>query len=233
MLAVKLILLRICMKPKVLLVNLGLTNFSQCLEIQQQIVASKLNFPKRDIVLFLQHHDVFTGGRRIKEQLSIGNFPFIRCNRGGQVTFHNPGQLVVYPILNLKNYKLSVKWYVERIQSVVVETLRDIGIDNLSCREGVGVWTADGKKIASIGIQIKQWITMHGFSINVVNDLEPFNSTDICGQQKALMAKVENLVPTVKDVDMLLPSFKNAFENIFEVELIKSDKESFLQYFSD
>ena len=145
----------------------------------------------------------------------------MKTERGGQVTFHNPGQLVVYPILNLQHFIPNVRWYVEKLQRVMQSALEQVGMRDTVLDSGVGVWTKDGEKVASIGIQIKNWVTMHGFSINVSNSLEPFSLTEICGQSNIKMGRVCNYVPAISNASMLIDPLLDSFGKVMDMQLVE------------
>ncbi len=118
---------------------------------------------------------------------SRDGFEIHRIERGGEVTFHTPGQLVCYPILNLNHHKRDLHWYVRSIEEVVIVTLRSFGLQGERIKGLTGVWV-DQKKVAAIGMSVSKWVTMHGFSINISCSLDGFGHIVPCGLQVSLLA---------------------------------------------
>lgn len=130
----------------------------------------------------VEHEPVYTLGRhgRVENVLDPGGTPVVRTDRGGDVTWHGPGQLVGYPILSLRHHRLGVRAYVERLERVIIGVAAHFGVV-ASTRPGlVGVWCGE-RKLASIGVRVQSGVTRHGFALNVCNDLEPFHRINPCG----------------------------------------------------
>ena len=121
----------------------------------------------------------------------------LEIDRGGQVTCHMPGQLVVYMVLDLKNYQKDLNWYLRKIENIIISTLDQFNISGSTKKGLTGVWCGN-KKIASIGIGCKRWVTIHGFSLNVNCDLENFNKIIPCGIDGCLMTKINDIKPNIK-----------------------------------
>lgn len=140
--------------------------------------------PLKETVLLLEHFPVITGGSSAKtKDLLSPTIPVIRTNRGGQFTYHGPGQVICYPILNLKYHNLDVREYVRLLETVILEVLQDFGISGF-LNKRVGVWVLENeleKKIAAVGVRISKHISSHGFSINVSPDLKYFSEIVPCG----------------------------------------------------
>lgn len=148
-----------------------------------------------DEIWILEHPPVFTLGLNGKREhvLAAGDIPVIDIDRGGQVTYHGPGQLVVYPLVNLRRQKLGVRELVEALENAVVDTLADFNIDARSKRDAPGVYTPGGEKIASLGIRVRRGCTYHGLAFNVNMDLEPFQRINPCGYEGLTMTQVADL----------------------------------------
>lgn len=165
---------------------LGLVDFDKALEYQQQC-HTKVSADKKSYILGLEHPLVMTLGLRA-HKTDVNSFcskpwtaPVFKISRGGLATIHNPGQLVIYPILDLKYHGLSVKQFVQLLFEATQKTLREIGIEStFDLCDHPGVYTAKGK-IAFCGLQIKNGITMHGLSINIHNDISVFSDIESCG----------------------------------------------------
>ena len=167
--------------------NLTYEGYDEILERVKGIIS--------DQVLLLEHEPVYTIGRT-QDQSSLPEdrtnlpHPLFITNRGGKATYHGPGQLVGYPILNLKNYKKDLHLYLRSIERSIIKSCIQYGVQ-ASTKEGLtGVWCND-RKIASIGVGVRQWVSMHGFAINVNGDLSPFNEITPCGIQNAEMTNME------------------------------------------
>ena len=149
----------------------------------------------RDEIWFLEHPPVFTLGLtgKMEHVLAPGDIPVIHIDRGGQVTYHGPGQLVVYPLLDLKRLGLGVRALVEAIERSVIETLAEFGIPALARRAAPGVYTPGGRKLASLGLRVRHGCTYHGLAFNVAMDLEPFARINPCGYRGLQMTQVRDL----------------------------------------
>jgi lipoyl(octanoyl) transferase len=174
---------------------LGRMNFADALQLQERIVAQKRNEPNvADTILLLEHDPVYTIGRT-PDQTSLRGashlpHPFFQINRGGQATYHGPGQLMGYPIIDLRNYGQDLHKYLRWIEGVLIEFLGEFEI-KAQRREGLtGVWVQE-RKIASIGVGVRHWITMHGFALNVCGDLSPFDQITPCGISNVAMTSIE------------------------------------------
>jgi lipoyl(octanoyl) transferase len=173
---------------------LGRIGFEKALALQEEIVRSKTSANEPDELLLLEHEPVYTIGRT-PDQSSLraaGKLPHpvVQTNRGGQATYHGPGQLVGYPILNLRNRGQDLHRYLRAMEEILIEVLGIHGIPGRR-REGLtGVWVGP-RKIASIGVGVRHWISMHGFALNVCGDLSPFYEITPCGINGVEMTSVE------------------------------------------
>lgn len=165
----------------------GLTDYHEAWEWQKQLVQYKKKNGKLadDFLILLQHPHVFTLGRGSSEEfLPTGedglSYELFRTERGGEVTFHCPGQLVGYPLLDLNYYKLDLHWYLRMLEQVVIDTLADFGLVGRRDEDYTGVWVGNGK-VCAIGVSVSRWVTMHGFALNINNDLDPFKQIVPCG----------------------------------------------------
>lgn len=149
----------------------------------------------RDEIWFLEHPPVFTLGQAAKPEhvLAPGDIPVIQTDRGGQVTYHGPGQLVVYPLVDLHRLHLGVRALVNAIETAIIETLQDFGIAALSRRTAPGVYTNDGRKLASLGLRVRRGCSYHGLAFNIGMDLEPFERINPCGYAGLKMTQVRDL----------------------------------------
>ena len=165
------------------ILDLGLSDFNETWELQKKLQTKRILNEIEDHLLLVEHPPVYTLGKNApKEHLLnlVNDASVIQTDRGGNITFHGPGQLVGYPILDLNHYKRSITWYMRKLEQLIIDTLGDCGI--IACRKKglTGVWVKD-KKIAALGVRISKWVTMHGFSINVNPNLEYYKSIIPCG----------------------------------------------------
>jgi lipoyl(octanoyl) transferase len=175
--------------------RLGRVSFADALALQEQLVSAKrADQSLGDELLLLEHEPVYTIGRTPDQSSLRGAdhlpHPLFPINRGGQATYHGPGQLVGYPIIDLRRHGQDLHRYLRWLEDLLVETLAEAGI-TARTRDGLtGVWVAD-RKIASIGVGVRHWITMHGFALNVGGDLSPFAHIVPCGIANVSMTSIE------------------------------------------
>ncbi len=194
---------------------LGRIEFEKAFALQEEIVRRKIAQDSPDELLLLEHEPVYTIGRT-PDQSSLRDtarlpHPVVQINRGGQATYHGPGQLVGYPILDLRKRGQDLHLYLRAIEEILIEALRGYGIDGTR-REGLtGVWIGP-RKIASIGIGVRHWISMHGFALNVCGDLSPFQQIVPCGIAGVEMTSVERECGRSVGVEEFAESFAAIFE---------------------
>ena len=182
---------------------LGRVPYAEGVELQGAVrdALRRGDGPERS--LLLEHPHVYTLGRNAdgsdvlagSEWLRARGIEVAECDRGGQVTYHGPGQLVGYPIINLSPDRRDIRRYVRDLQEVLIRTLADHGVEGAEPRDGqafVGVWVGE-RKIASIGVHLSRWITTHGFALNVSTDLSYFSGIIPCGLQQVEMTSIERL----------------------------------------
>src|SRR5215471_9393430 len=170
----------------------GRVPYDVALAWQEALVARRLA-GGADALLVLEHPPVYTLGRgadaRFLGAAADGAIPVVRVGRGGQVTYHGPGQLVGYPILDLRDLRPDVHWYVRGLEEVLIGALADLGIAAERCPGLTGVWVGQ-RKIGSIGVAIRRWVTWHGFALNVGPDLAGFRAITPCGIDGVMMTSV-------------------------------------------
>ena len=174
---------------------LGRVNYADALAMQERIVAEKLAVPERDDeLLLLEHEPVYTIGRTQNQSSLMGGthlpHPIIETNRGGQATYHGPGQLIGYPIIALREGERDLHKYLRTLEERVIMVLAEFGVPGCRRELLTGVWV-DRRKIASIGVGVRRWITMHGFALNVCGDLSPFHAITPCGIAGVEMTSIE------------------------------------------
>lgn len=181
--------------------RLGLMPYGQALDLQRQVAHARIagSIPQ-DVLLLVEHPPVVTLGRSTKRQhllaspelLAARGVELFEVERGGDVTFHGPGQLVGYPIIDLKRHKQDLHWYLRTVEEALILALGDLGIAAERSVGQTGVWTQQrARKIASIGVHARDWVTWHGFALNVSTDLSYFDLMVPCGIQSVTMTSVD------------------------------------------
>ena len=197
-------------------VRLGLVPYARALEIQRGVARARISGEiAHDVLLLLEHPPVVTLGRSAKAQnlvaspalLAARGVELFEVERGGDVTFHGPGQLVGYPIVNLRGHKQDLHWYLRRVEEVLIRALDQIGIAAQRSDGRTGVWIGD-RKIASIGVHARDWVTWHGFALNVSTDLSFFDLMVPCGLAGVTMTSV------ARELGTAAPSFETVAEAV-------------------
>ncbi len=204
------------MDKRLQLMDLGFVDYGKALEVQADLVRSKCEGEKADYLLFVEHPPVYTLGRGGDERHLL--FPLQKCrdgfqtrslpplvyrvSRGGDATFHGPGQLVVYPILDLNHQGRDVHLYLRQLETVLIESLAIFGLQAQRLPGLTGVW-AEGKKIASIGVGVRRWISFHGFALNVNTDLRFFDHIIPCGLYDVRMTSMRDLLGEEVSLDQI------------------------------
>jgi len=183
-------------------VNLGIVPYEDALELQRALARDRISgaIPE-DMLLLLEHPPVVTLGRATKARNMISSPEFLasrgvqlfEVERGGDVTFHGPGQLVGYPIIDLKRHRLDLHWYLRQVEQALIDTLAEYSIPAERNVGFTGVWTR-GRKIGSIGVHARDWVTWHGFALNVTTDLSYFDLIIPCGIDGVTMTSIEREV---------------------------------------
>jgi lipoate-protein ligase B len=197
---------------------LGSRSYKAALEWQKRMVKYRRLGTIRDILFYLEHPDVITVGRDCKDDLSgIGDMELFRITRGGGVTYHGPGQLVMYPIFDLGRRGKDLHRFIRDLEEGIIKAFNEYG---LSCRrhdEHTGVWVRD-KKIASIGVAIAQWISYHGVAVNLNTNLDKFKKIDPCGLKPEIMTTAcEQLGKKIR-LKTFAKKLTNAYSDIFETK---------------
>jgi lipoate-protein ligase B len=178
--------------------DLGRVPYGEALDLQRTLAEDRIAGRIPDTLLLLEHPPVVTLGRGTRqtslpidpEALRRRGVEVFEIERGGDVTYHGPGQLVGYPIIDLHEHRPDLHWYLRRLEDVLIGTLGAFGIPAERREKYTGVWTR-GRKIASIGIHVRQWVTWHGFALNVTTDLSPFSLIVPCGIPDVVMTSIE------------------------------------------
>jgi lipoyl(octanoyl) transferase len=231
---------------EVLFEDLGRERYQAVWDYQEKLLAKNvevkaLKFRNEDVVnesltqhhlLFVEHPPVYTLGKsgnidnvliNEEERMKQG-LEFFKINRGGDITFHGPGQLVVYPILDLERFYTDIGRYLRNLEEVVIKTLADYGIKGDRSKGETGVWIdplvkGSERKICAIGVRCSRWITMHGLAFNINTDLDYFNNIIPCGIQDKQVTSLKKELGTEINMDEVKDKMKKYFSEVFEVEL--------------
>ena len=207
-------------------VNLGVVDYDDALAMQTATLAARIEGCVGDTLLMMEHPHVFTLGRGADEQFIVANaegVPIRRVSRGGEVTYHGPGQLIGYPILKLEGRDRDVTKYLRSLEAAMIDALAKFGID-AGRRDGMtGVWVG-ARKIASIGVGIRRWTTWHGFALNVSTDLSYFDSIVPCGIEGCRMTSISEITNRAVSVREFAGVMRESFASTFSFnEIVSAD----------
>lgn len=198
-----------------MLIDLGQCDYNETLKLQRNMAELRNSGGIKDTVILVEHPDVYTEGRHTLKADSIESS--IKVERGGSITYHGPGQLVSYYIVNLRDRSINILDLIHRIHKATILLLSGYGLVGRSeTGKETGVWVGD-KKIASTGLAVKEFTTFHGSALNVSTDLGKFNTINPCGFNPQIMTSIEN--ETGKKIEM--PALKKKFASIIEDEFFK------------
>ena len=213
--------------PEMLVCRLGRMSYESAWSWQQDLRRDRLHGTEAgaDLLLLVEHPPTYTLGRSSRPEHLLANSAALEregislfyIERGGSATYHGPGQLVGYPIVNLKNRERDVHLFIRNLEQVLIGALSAFGVE-AGTREGLtGVWIeAEQKKIASIGIHVRQWITMHGFALNVAPDLRHFSWIQPCGFDSGVMTSMAQWMAETPDLEAVAFEVTRQFEKVFE-----------------
>ena len=202
--------------------DLGHSSYEKVWDLQKKMQNQRINSRINDTIIFVEHEPVYTLGKNANKNHVLQSIdPGIKIyqiERGGDLTYHCQGQLVVYPIIDLSNYKKSISWYMRAIEQVSIDTLSEYDIKAIRNLDLTGVWVED-EKIAAQGVKISRWVTMHGFSINVNTNLEHYNNIIPCGIFDRGVTSMSKLLGRDVNIDRL----KMIVHKHFKSNLNKND----------
>ncbi|MXZ48142.1 MAG: lipoyl(octanoyl) transferase LipB [Candidatus Dadabacteria bacterium] len=189
--------------------ELGTVPYEKALEYQENLLAKRIAEEIQDSLILLEHPPTITTGRKgntgnllvREEYLKKHGISFVHASRGGDITFHGPGQIVGYPILNLKNHGMDIRKHLRMIEEMIIRTLRDFEIEGRRIDGVTGVWVKRSK-IASIGIAIRKWVTYHGFALNVSTNLDYFELILSCGITDVRITSIGSWLGNEEEVKM-------------------------------
>ena len=203
---------------QILVQNIGQKSYKAVWDLQKEMQQQRINGNIADTLILVEHDPVYTLGKNANEdhllQSRDESVDVFNIERGGDITFHGPGQLVGYPILDLSNYKKSVSWYMRTLEQVLIDTLIEFKIIAQQNDGLTGVWVGD-EKIAALGVRISRWVTMHGFALNVNPDLSFYDGIIPCGIFDHGVTSMEQLLGETQNSDnvknMVIEKFNKYF----------------------
>jgi len=197
------------------ILDLGKSHYNDAWKLQKRLQSQRISGQIDDQLLLVEHFPVYTLGKNAPREHLLtkesDDISIIQTDRGGDITFHGPGQLVGYPILDLNQYKRSITWYMRELEQLIIDVLKEYDINAVRKKGLTGVWVKD-KKIAALGVRISKWVTMHGFSFNINPDLKYYQGIIPCGITEYGVTSMADLlgddVPNMSEIkDTLVKHF--------------------------
>ena len=173
-----------------------------------------------ELIWLLHHNDTYTAGKSYKEdEILDKSIPIIKTNRGGKITFHGPGQLICYFVIDLKKRKKDIRKFISIIEKTIIDTLLSYNIKTFADKKNIGIWYKDEnttKKVAAIGVRVSKWIAYHGFSLNINNDLKKYDAIIPCGIKNKGVTNLCNIInQNYENIDdIILKNFTKNLENL-------------------
>ena len=208
--------------------QLGLVSYADGLRLQGELVAQRKAGVIPDTLLLLEHPRVYTLGRNAKkenlliaaEQLAARGVQVFEIDRGGDVTYHGPGQLVGYPIMNLALHRRDIAWYMRSLEEVLIAVAEEYGLEAGRLAGAPGVWVGNNK-LAALGVHISRWVTSHGFAFNVNTDLRYFDGIVPCGLRDKGVTSLQKLLGRRVEMDEVAEKVVRHFGRVFELEMVE------------
>jgi lipoyl(octanoyl) transferase len=206
-------------------IDLGQKDYKEVWDLQKQFHKKRVENEIDNTLLLVEHMPVITMGKSGKagnllftpDTLKAKGISYYHIERGGDVTYHGPGQLVGYPIFNVKEGLAGIKPFVNKMEDAIIRTLADFDIRAEKMEKMIGVW-AQGKKICSIGIAVKRWVSFHGFALNVNTNLEHFNLIVPCGLKNVTMTSMQAILKKEVKFDDVKQSIIESFSSVFQTD---------------
>ena len=201
--------------------DLGNSSYKHTWELQKELQLQRIENKIDDTLLLVEHEPVYTFGKNTDENHLLQNYPenvkLFHIERGGDITFHGPGQIVGYPIMDLHNYKMSISWYMRALEEVIIRSVDKFGI-SADRKDGLtGVWVED-EKIAALGVRISRWVTMHGFALNVNTDLTYYDSIIPCGIFDYGITSMEHILGEKQNISKIKSILSAVFLDVFQLK---------------
>jgi len=209
------------------IIDLGRRDYKEVWDVQKALHEKRVAGIIHDTVLLVEHDHVITMGKSGKDRnvlvpvklLAEKGVAYYEIERGGDVTYHGPGQLVGYPIFNIKDHLIGIKPFIQKLQSTVIRALEQSNIEAHVREKMIGVWTPQGK-ICSIGVAVKRWVSFHGFALNVNTDLTYFNLINPCGMHDVSMTSMHAIKHQAIDMREVKAHIIEAYEEVFDREAV-------------
>ena len=202
------------------ILDLGMQGYKKSWNFQKSLLKKRSNNEINDTLIFVEHEPVYTLGKNADENHILQNYPeeikTFHIERGGDVTYHGPGQLVGYPILDLREYKKSISWYMRTLEQIIIDTLSEFNIQANRKNGLTGVWHKN-EKIAALGVRVSKWITMHGFSLNINPDLNYYKSIIPCGIFEYGVTSMSKILNEDVDKESVKSALKIKFLDQFNI----------------
>ncbi len=211
----------------VYLLQPGKMKYAAAWELQKRLFEKVRDKRDKHYLILTEHPPVITGGRNMKQKnllvapelLIRRGIEYFETDRGGDFTFHGPGQIVGYPILNLEKFRKDVHWYMRRLEEVIINVLADFNLKSGRIQGMTGVWVGN-EKVCAMGVKITRWVTMHGFALNVTTDLRHFEYIIPCGITDKRVTSLQQLSGNITDRKTVIGSILKNFRKVFSVKLI-------------
>lgn len=215
-------------------IRLGYQSYLKTLNLQSRLMDLKKDGLDDDFLLTVEHPHTYTIGSAGSKENLLVNDDYLKTKgidlhfsgRGGDITYHGPGQLVIYPILNLNHYYKDLHRYLRDLEEVIILTLRRFDIDAGRIEGLTGVWVGE-RKLASIGIRMSKWITMHGSALNVSPDLTLFDNIIPCGIKDKSVSSISEILGKPVQIENVIPEYLSAFSEVFGVTLNENKDSSY------
>ena len=214
-------------------VDLYLKRYNQVWDFQRQLQRRRKEGKIADTLILVEHYPVYTIGKNGTDSNIVATDEFLKSNgievvhvdRGGDVTYHGPGQLVGYPIFDLNGHRTSISWYMRSLEEVFIKLLSRWGIKGKRSEGYPGVWVEENK-IAALGVRISRWVTMHGFALNVNTNLDHFDGIIPCGIHHGGVTSIEKILGHQIDLEEVKDIVLESFQDIFNFSVVRKDTES-------
>ncbi|MFL3008156.1 MAG: lipoyl(octanoyl) transferase LipB [Candidatus Neomarinimicrobiota bacterium] len=216
-------MINIYKQDEIKILDLGHSPYREVWDLQKKMHKDRINSKINDTLIFVEHESVYTLGKNANKDHLLQNkddsIDVFDIERGGDITYHGPGQLVVYPILDLTNYKKSVSWYMRKLEQVTIDLLFEYDIKATRSKGLTGVWV-DDEKIAAQGVKISRWVTMHGFSINVNTNLDFYDNIIPCGIFDRGVTSISEILGRLIDMNRIKMVIIEKFNDNFKKDIL-------------
>ena len=224
------------MQRKIQHLEMGLVPYEEALELQHLLMEKKKSGEEKDYLITLEHPHTYTIGSSGSEKNLLVSNEYLKAKgislqhigRGGDITYHGPGQLIAYPVLDLNHYQKDLHKYLRDLEEVLMLTVKQFGITAERKTGLTGIWVKD-EKLASIGIRMSKWITIHGSALNVATDLKLFDNIIPCGIMDKSVTSMSKLLGYTIDIEDVTPVYVNSFADVFGIDRVDKRLDKFLK----